>query len=218
MAANTDRGTPATKHNHTARQTIRLLRIWDTNAAGAHPVKYNKFTPPAVYWSTPPKTVRYNTSKEPPPTPKPLMIPVKKPIRTSNILIPRYDSNERNAPYSSKKPKIRCNHTVDIRRNSFPLTRPPIIPPTTYGKAVDIIFSPRNTKMISDAMDNGKMTATDVANAFFSSIFIQLINSGTKNKPPPAPKMPLAMPANAPITGYFQTSPLTFLCNSITRV
>lgn len=56
-------------------------------------------------------------------------------------------------------------------------------------------------------MDNGSITAMDVAKACFSSNFNQLMNKGTNISPPPAPNNPFNSPASPPMIKHFAAAP-----------
>ena len=55
----------------------------------------------------------------------------------------------------------------------------------------------------ADTAHIGKMTATQVANAFFSSTPAHFVSSTSSGMPPPPPKMPFVSPATTPLRRYF---------------
>ncbi len=71
------------------------------------------------------------------------------------------------------------------------------------GSAVNSESSARHRYSVADTAHIGKMTATQVANAFFSSTPAHFVSSTSSGMPPPPPKMPFVSPAATPLRRYF---------------
>ena len=57
--------------------------------------------------------------------------------------------------------------------------------------------------MAADTTQKGRITATQVAKAVFSSTRHQRVSRGSSTMPPPPPKQPLAAPARTADAAYF---------------
>ena len=97
-----------------------------------------------------------------------------------------------------KNPNNRCSHRVGIFFAKKPARIPPAQLPIKYGIACSQGTVPRWYVIDREIRHMGSIIITEEGKISFSSSFVNLVRSGTKTMPPPAPNSPLTAPAPAP--------------------